>query len=75
VAGLTRRELLCILAKIKKSGIRNILALRGDPPEGDDNFKKTQGGFSYAYQLVELIREQYGDYFSIAVAGYPEGTW
>mmetsp|Transcript_10833 Transcript_10833/g.33218 ORF Transcript_10833/g.33218 Transcript_10833/m.33218 type:complete len:629 (-) Transcript_10833:25-1911(-) len=73
VAGLTRRELLCILAKIKKSGIRNILALRGDPPEGHDRFSKTPGGFSYAYELVELIREQYGDYFSISVAGYPEG--
>jgi methylenetetrahydrofolate reductase (NADPH) len=51
-------------------GIRNILALRGDPPDGGE-FRKTEGGFEYSYQLVRFIRET-GDY-SIGVAGFPEG--
>eukprot|EP01133_Synstelium_polycarpum_P016090 gene16090-19147_t len=60
------------LEKAKASGIRNILALRGDPPHGKE-WKKIEGGFQYASDLVRYIREKYGDYFGIAVAGYPEG--
>jgi methylenetetrahydrofolate reductase (NADPH) len=52
-------------------GVRNILALRGDPPGGLGEFQKTEGGFEYAFQLVKLIRESGG--FSIGVAGFPEG--
>ena len=51
-------------------GIRNILALRGDPPPGSE-FAAVDGGFEYSYQLVRFIREA-GD-FSIGVAGFPEG--
>merc|ERR1719161_1910624 len=61
----------------KEHGIRNILALRGDPPgyleKGGEGFKQCEGGFAYATDLVKYIREEYGDYFCIAVAGYPEG--
>lgn len=60
-----------ILAQIKKLGIQNILALRGDPPGGTGEFQKTEGGFEYSYQLVQLLREL-GD-FSVGVAGFPEG--
>eukprot|EP01101_Sappina_pedata_P003993 TRINITY_DN1634_c0_g1_i1.p1 TRINITY_DN1634_c0_g1~~TRINITY_DN1634_c0_g1_i1.p1 ORF type:complete len:568 (-),score=188.55 TRINITY_DN1634_c0_g1_i1:321-1985(-) len=59
------------LVKAKESGVQNILALRGDPPRGED-WKKIDGGFSYAEDLVKYIRAQFGDYFGIAVAGYPE---
>jgi methylenetetrahydrofolate reductase (NADPH) len=52
-------------------GIKNILALRGDPPDGAAEFVKTEGGFEYSYQLVQRIRE-FGA-FSIGVAGFPEG--
>jgi len=56
----------------KERGIRNILALRGDPPAGQE-WQKCEGGFAHASDLVKFVRESYGDYFSIGVAGYPEG--
>ncbi len=37
-------------------GIRNILALRGDPPDGQPEWKAREGGYDYAYQLIEQIR-------------------
>jgi methylenetetrahydrofolate reductase (NADPH) len=52
-------------------GIENIVALRGDPPKGQAEFKKPEGGLAYANELVALIRQEF-PYFSIAVAGYPE---
>uniref|UniRef100_A0A7S3Z0N0 methylenetetrahydrofolate reductase (NADH) n=1 Tax=Lotharella globosa TaxID=91324 RepID=A0A7S3Z0N0_9EUKA len=61
------------LDKAKEAGIRNILALRGDPPHGQDTWEKCDKGFEHALDLVKFIREEYGEYFGIAVAGYPEG--
>lgn len=61
------------LKRARADGIRNILALRGDPPHGADAWEKTEGGLSYGVDLVKLIREEHGDWFGIAVAGYPEG--
>lgn len=55
------------------SGCQNILALRGDPPRDKDKWEATEGGFSYATDLVKYIRTEYGDYFDIGVAGYSEG--
>ena len=60
------------LAKVKAAGITNILALRGDPPKGQDEFTTVEGGFSCALDLVKHIRATHGDHFGIAVAGYPE---
>lgn len=60
------------LNKCKEYGIRNILALRGDPPHGQDKFTQVEGGFACALDLVRYIREKHGDYFSICVSGYPE---
>lgn len=57
----------------KENGIQNILALRGDPPAGQSGWSKCEDGFSYAVDLVRYIRQEYGDYFCISVAGYPEG--
>jgi len=65
----TKEEILKILNELNSHDIKNILALRGDPPIGQDNFTKTIGGFEYAYELVSFIKE-HGDW-SIAVAGYP----
>jgi methylenetetrahydrofolate reductase (NADPH) len=53
-------------------GISNIVALRGDPPAGQQ-WQASEDGFQCALDLVKYIRTNYGDYFSIAVAGYPEG--
>ncbi|XP_051118212.1 probable methylenetetrahydrofolate reductase [Andrographis paniculata] len=61
------------LTTIKSNGIQNVLALRGDPPHGQDKFVQVEGGFGCALDLVEHIRANYGDYFGITVAGYPEG--
>lgn len=68
--GATRRELSRQIDEIAKWGIENIVALRGDPPQGSEVFVAPEDGFSNAYQLVELIRSK-GD-FGVAVAGYPE---
>ena len=57
----------------KAEGIRNIVALRGDPPKGEAEWKAAEGGFTCALDLVRHIRREYGDLFCISVAGYPEG--
>ena len=69
--GSTRDELIEILNTANQAGIRNIMALRGDAPEGQNEFKAVDGGLQYANELVELIREHYPDW-GIGVAGYPE---
>lgn len=60
------------LLKAKESGIRNILALRGDPPRTEE-YWTPNCEFVNAVDLVRYIKQQYGDYFCIGVAGYPEG--
>lgn len=56
----------------KQHGCRNILALRGDPPQGKDEWEAVEGGFIHGIDLVRHIRNNYGDYFDIAVAGFPQ---
>lgn len=60
-----------ILERTREMGIKNILALRGDPPSGVCEFVRTNGGFEYSYELVRYIRA--AGAFSIGVAGFPEG--
>ena len=67
----TKEEIQSVVADAKARGIRNILALRGDPPGGTGEFKATAGGFEYSYQLVQFLKEMGG--FSIGTAGFPEG--
>ena len=59
------------LETIRSNGIQNVLALRGDPPHGQDKFVQVEGGFACALDLVNHIKSKYGDYFGITVAGYP----
>jgi len=61
------------LETAKNSGIVNIVALRGDPAAGQEEWKAADGGFTCALDLVEYIRESFGSEFGISVAGYPEG--
>ena len=56
-----------------EKNIQNILALRGDPPAGQKEWQKCEGGFAYASDLIHFIKKNYGQKFGIAVAGYPEG--
>ena len=65
-------DLRRILLRVRAAGIRNILALRGDPPIGEFYWKPRVGGFAHAVELVRLIRHEHGDWFCVAVAGYPE---
>ena len=67
----TKEDIKNVLKQLSDKNIENILALRGDPPAGEENFTKTIGGFGYASELVEFIKNN-GDW-SIGVAGYPEG--
>jgi len=66
--GATRDSLVEQLAHYRALGIRRIVALGGDLPSG----MATPGEFRYAWQLVELIRKETGDWFHIEVACYPE---
>ena len=70
--GADRVELARVVDELKSHGIENVLALRGDPPEGQAGFSATVGGFRYANELVAFIRERHGD-LCIGAACYPEG--
>jgi methylenetetrahydrofolate reductase (NADH) len=66
----TKEQIGDLLRQIQVLGVKNLLALRGDPPGGGE-FQVTPGGFEFSSQLVRFIREQ-GE-FCIGVAGFPEG--
>lgn len=70
--GHTREEIGYILDKYATSGIENIMALRGDPPQGTSEFKAVEGGFAYASELVAYIKQRY-PHMGVGVAGFPEG--
>ncbi len=69
--GHTADEIGKVLDDLWNGGIRNVLALRGDPPQGQGSFVPTEGGFQYADQLVKCVKSKHD--FCIGVAGYPEG--
>ena len=69
--GATKMSMSALLKEYQDSGIDNILALRGDPPMNWPDFDQTRGEFKYARNLVDFVKKY--DYFSIAVAVYPEG--
>jgi len=66
-------KLKSALAAAYEAGIRNIVALRGDPPAGTVEWTAVEGGFNCALDLVKYIRSEFGNEFGISVAGYPEG--
>lgn len=73
---MTREQIAEVLDMARKSGVHNILALRGDPPPGKRGweFGDVSGGeCDRAIDLVRLIRKLHGDYFGVGVAGHPEG--
>ena len=69
--GSTVEQLRAYLTTAKSKGIDFIVALRGDPPKGETEFRAVEGGLRYANELVDLIRSEFPE-FGIAVAGYPE---
>ncbi len=68
----TRDDIDAVLRRYESEGIINILALRGDPPKGQDDWTATAGGFCYAAELVNHIRKHYPR-MGVGVAGFPEG--
>jgi methylenetetrahydrofolate reductase (NADPH) len=68
--GATVDELRGVLDEMRDAGIENVLALRGDPPEGQEEWTKTEGGLEYSTQLAELIANEYD--FTIGAACFPE---
>ena len=71
--GHSQAELKDIIIQMKSNNIKNILALRGDPPQGVKDWKPAHDELHYCYQLIDLIRDIDKDFFSIGVAGFPEG--
>jgi len=69
--GASREEIRAYAEQALSEGIINLVALRGDPPQGDEAFQPHPDGCRYAVELVAFLK-QIAD-FDIAVAGYPEG--
>ena len=65
----TRDELVDIVGGYREAGVRNVLALRGDPPADVEPFRELE----HAADLVALVRDVAGDGTSIGVAAHPEG--
>src|SRR3954469_24946025 len=63
-------ELRQMLDLMRDAGIANVLALRGDPPQGQTEWTPTEGGLHYSRELIELIRDEYD--FAIGAACFPE---
>jgi methylenetetrahydrofolate reductase (NADPH) len=66
----TVEEIEATLARMREVGIDNVLALRGDPPQGQTEWTKTEGGLEYSHELVRLIRSDYP--FTVGAACFPE---
>src|SRR5215218_10069034 len=66
----TTGELRATLDRMRDAGIENVLALRGDPPQGETEWTATEGGLRYSRELIELIRDEY--HFAIGAACFPE---
>ena len=69
--GHQKEEIVSVLESLHTLEIDNVLALRGDPPMGDEKFVKTEGGFGYANELVSFIKSKSS--FCVGAACYPEG--
>jgi methylenetetrahydrofolate reductase (NADPH) len=68
--GETQEGLAAILRRFEEVGIENVLALRGDPPRGETEFKPPPDGLSSAAELTGFITERHG--FTIGGACFPE---
>ncbi len=69
----TKDEIKNILTEIKSRDINNVLALRGDPPKDNPDWKPNKNNFHYSYELCRFIKQEFKEHFSIGVAGFPEG--
>jgi len=70
--GSSKEEIRSILERYIQSGVKNILALRGDPPKGQEQWVQNEDGFSHAADLVAFIKRHFPA-MGVGVAGFPEG--
>ena len=70
--GSTQSEIRQILERYHANDVKNIMALRGDPPKDAAGFQPVPNGFTHAHELVSFIRKNFPD-MGIGVAGFPEG--
>lgn len=73
--GHSSDEIKEIVSSLQEEGVHHILALRGDPPKGEETFKSHPEGFNNARELTSFIRSTFckkEESLSLAVAGYPE---
>jgi methylenetetrahydrofolate reductase (NADPH) len=68
----TRDDISRQLDQLEKMGVGNILALRGDPPEGQKDFVPPENGFKFAKELITFIKARKPG-FCLGCAGFPEG--
>ncbi len=68
--GHTKDELRGVVDRLVEGGVGNVLALRGDPPRGEERFVATDGGFAHGSELAAWLREHYD--IGIGGACYPE---
>ena len=72
--GASRDDLAAVLDELAEAGIRNVMALRGDPPRGESTFTPHPMGFRYASELVAFIHAEPKRWpFCLGAAAYPEG--
>lgn len=69
----TKDQIKAIVEDIQSRGVKNILALRGDPPADNPDWQPGEDNFHYSSELCEFIRKEFGDEFALGVAGFPEG--
>lgn len=67
----TKAEIADLLDNYHQRGIENILGLRGDPPEGSEEFTAVDGGYAYANELIAAVKQD--GRFDLACAAYPDG--
>jgi methylenetetrahydrofolate reductase (NADH) len=73
-AGASRDEIAAVLDEVAEAGVQNVLALRGDPPRGQQTFVPHPEGFRHASELVAFIRSRPERWrFCVGAACYPEG--
>jgi methylenetetrahydrofolate reductase (NADPH) len=68
--GEPRERLVEILHQIDAAGVDNVLALRGDPPRGETEWRPHPGGLHYSVELIRLIRDHFD--FCVGAACFPE---
>jgi methylenetetrahydrofolate reductase (NADPH) len=71
--GAGRNEIASVLDRLIAAGVENVIALRGDPPSGQERFQTPEDGFAHASDLTAYIRQRYSDRLCVAGAAYPEG--